>query len=184
MGIDMAAKKSGGLGRDFNFILEDNMPINVESPRNIKKRVTKKEPIKQNQSKINASTSSHECNMSSIERINKPLPNYTDESNVPSKVSTKQIPNKNSIDRDMLKKNILALSTTDNLTAKPDSTARKAAIASLRKKINATLRNEEEDKTNDNGEVKEYHSPLVKLKLEKTQKEGNNYVKAEKRTWS
>lgn len=179
MGIDMAAKKSGGLGRSFSFILEDNMPINTESPMSVKKRASKKRQLKEKQSKLNIITNSKEDILRSDERIeSNSFPSRTpDKIPEPIKTNIQQNSTEKSVDIGTSSSSNITLTISDDSTAKLDDAARKAAVASLRQKINATLKYDEANETSNNGEeehaeLREYHSRLVKLKYETNTERG------------
>ncbi len=204
----MAAKKSGGLGRDFDFILDDNMPIAVQSPRKSKKRTPDSTSVTAEQSKTKNKMDSSDYDARSSERILNNNDGITVQSSNGAKAksnarlatSTTKI---NNVEKTKLSKET-SPKTTGTVAIKPQVTAqeqaattkdntlsRKEAVANLKRKINSTLKDEKIDEiSTDNGEsaqtpeIKDFHSPYVKIKPDKTQKEGNSYVKAKKRTWS
>ena len=187
----MAAKKTGGLGRNFEYILEDNMPIVVQSPRKSKKR-TPNNNAKAENKKANYRQLIDDV-IQSDERINKETTSVKDSENEKVNIITnsnikRSNPKIEKVDISEKTGNIKIKENT--LTLKSDkkplfdsNSARREAVKKLRQKIYLTLRNDNMDETvisnDENEEIaqsKDFYSPFVKIIPEKTKKEGNNYA--------
>ena len=192
--VQMAKKKSGGLGRDFEFILDDNMPVIMQPNRKTKKKVnnTPELPLdikKKNIKIVPVVKSSDGKKQSSELAISKQSTEGTEN------IIQNQPPKLDAICIDEIKcvaVNEQSSKSTDTVKAENDNhiLSRRAAIEELKSRINAPDTDEgifentsgEESTVSQENQI--FNSALVKMRPDKIQKEGNKYGKATKRTWS